>query len=289
MAAEMNTLTDDLAQARRAMERHEWRASYAAFVRADGVGPMPLDDLDTYARIAWRLGHGREGVRLAQRVYDQLVRTDPAAAAMKAVELNVLWRTRGHRALADDWAAKARLLVSQTSVSAAHGYLAFADAVAAIDREDADGLNHRMRTIDDVRRHIDDPALSVLGRVIEGVAAVLAGRDNDGFGILDAVLLPTLDARVPLEWGGEAYRLALATGERWGDVARVEPWIDSMQRWCDAVDAVAYRAICEVHRIRMDADRPAQTRRAVELQRAVVEVDADAMAILEELLAGGAR
>jgi hypothetical protein len=289
MAAEMDTLTNELAEARRALKRQDWRASYAAFVRADGVGPMALDDLDTYASIAWRLGHGREAVRLAQRVYDQLVRTDPAAAAMKAVDLNVLWRTRGHHAIAADWAAKAGLLLSQTSVSAAHGYLAFADAVAAIEREDADGLNRGMRTIDDVRRHIDDPALSVLGRVIEGVAAVLGGRDADGFGILDAVLLPVLDARVPLEWGGDAYRLALWTGERRGDVARVRAWIDSMQRWCDAVDAEAYRAICDVHRILMDTDRTAQTRRAVELQRAVVEVDADAMAILEELLAGGAR
>ena len=62
-----------------------------------------------------------------------------------------------------------------------------------------------------------------------------------------------------------------------------------MQRWCDAVDSAPYRAICDVHRIRTGTDRATRTRRAVELQRAVVDVDAAATAILEELLAGGPR
>ena len=30
--------------------RSDWRASYAAFVRADGLGSMPTDDLDAYSR-----------------------------------------------------------------------------------------------------------------------------------------------------------------------------------------------------------------------------------------------
>ena len=285
----MDTLTDYLLEARAALARRDWRGGYAAYTRADGIGSMTLDDLDAYAGTAWRLGHGREAVRLAERVYHQLVRTDPTAAAMKAVDLTVVWRTRGHHAVAADWAAKAGRLLAGTSVGTAHGYLAYADAVAAIDRDDADALARGKRTLDEVGQRVEDPALSVLARVIEGVAAVLDGRDDDGLRALDAVLLPMLDQRVPVEWGGDAYRLALWVVERRGDDDHVRVFVAAMQEWSEAVDAAAYRAISEVHRLRADTDSEARTRRATELQRSVVDVDAAAMAILEELLAGGAR
>ena len=284
----VDTLTDYLLEARAALARRDWRAGYAAYVRADGIGSMTLDDLDAYAGAAWRLGHGREAVRLAERVYHQLVRTDPAAAAMKAVDLTLLWRTRGHQVIAADWSATAGRLLAGTSVGTARGYLAYVDAVAAIDRDDAEALARQRRTLADVGRSADDPALSVLARVIEGVAAVLNGRDDEGLRALDAVLVPALDPRVPLEWGGDAYRLALWVVERRGDDHHARAFVDAMQQWCEAVDAAAYRAICDVHRLRANTDDEARTRRATELQRAVVDVDAAAMAILEELL-GGAR
>jgi hypothetical protein len=282
-------MTDYLAEARRALQRQDWRECYAAYVRADGVGPMTVDDLDAYSSTAWRLGYGREAARLTERVYHRLARTDPAGAAMKAVDLTVVWRTRGHHGIAADWAAKAGQLLTGTSVGPAHGYLAYVDAVAAIERDDSEGLRRGTRTLTEVGRRVDDPALAVLARVIDGVAAVLEGKAADGFRILDAVLLPVLDPRVPFEWGGDAYRLALRVAEGRGAGDHLLAWIDAMQRWCDAVDSAAYRAICDVHRIRTGTDRATRTRRAVELQRAVIDVDAAATAILEELLAGGAR
>jgi hypothetical protein len=279
-------MIDFLVEARTAHQRNDWRASYAAFVRADGLGPMPADDLDAYSVAAWRLGHGREAVRLAEQVYDKLVRTDPSAAAMKAVDLNLVWRTRGHRTIAADWAAKASVLLKGTPIGVVHGYLAYANAVAAIDRGDVDALSQEMRTLDEARRHVDDPALTVLGSVIEGVAAMVDGRHDEGLRILDSVLLPMVDPRVRVEWGGDAYRLAIWVGEQRGDYERVRAWLGSMQTWCEAVDSDAYRAICDVHRIRADADRARLTRNAMALRRAVVDVDASAGAILEELLAG---
>ena len=68
----MDTLTDFLAEARIAHQRNDWRASYAAFVRADGLGPMSTDDLDAYSAAAWRLGHGSEAVRLARACLRQV-------------------------------------------------------------------------------------------------------------------------------------------------------------------------------------------------------------------------
>jgi hypothetical protein len=90
----MDVTTDHLLEARSAHLRRDWSTSYAAFVRVDGMGSMTLDDLDAYAVAAWRLGHAGEAVRLAERVYDRLTRADPIAAARKAAELGLEWRTR---------------------------------------------------------------------------------------------------------------------------------------------------------------------------------------------------
>src|SRR6478735_6244566 len=113
----MNTVVDYLAEARDAYRRNDWQASYAAFVRADGLGPMPIDDLDAYSAAAWRIGHRREAVRLAERTYDRLVRADPAAAAMKATVLALQWHARGHQAVSRLWRDRARGLLAGGSAS----------------------------------------------------------------------------------------------------------------------------------------------------------------------------
>ena len=52
------------------------------------------------ATAAWRLGHAKESVRIAELVYGQLARKDPAAAGMKAAEVALARRespTAGRR------------------------------------------------------------------------------------------------------------------------------------------------------------------------------------------------
>ena len=82
-----DTHTDLLVAARTAHVRRDWHASYEAFMRRRGHAPLGTDDLDALAVAAWQLGQGKESVRVAERVFAQLARTDPPSAAMKAVEL----------------------------------------------------------------------------------------------------------------------------------------------------------------------------------------------------------
>ena len=136
----MDTLIDYLVEGRNAHQRYDWRASYSAFVRADGLGPMPTDDLDAYSVAAWRIGRGSEAVRLAERTYDRLVRTDPAGAAMKAAVLGLEWHARGHYAVSRHWTDRARGLLAGSPVSGMHGYLAYLDAVTALAAGDSTAL-----------------------------------------------------------------------------------------------------------------------------------------------------
>src|ERR1700694_8201 len=94
MDIRVDTHTDLLVAARTAHLRRDWHASYEAYMRAGADVPLGTDDLDALALAAWRLGRGKESVRVAERVFAQLGRTDPASAGMKAVGLGLGVRTR---------------------------------------------------------------------------------------------------------------------------------------------------------------------------------------------------
>ncbi len=226
----MDTLIDYLVEGRNAHQRYDWRASYSAFVRADGLGPMPTDDLDAYSVAAWHIGRGSEAVRLAERTYDRLVRTDPAGAAMKAAVLGLEWHARGHYAVSRHWTDRARGLLAGSPVSGMHGYLAYLDAVTALAAGDSTALRGAASALRNTAAETADATLSVLTKVVDGVAALLESRVVEGYRLLDEALLPTLDEQVPLEWAGDLYRLVLRVGGE-VDAYHRKAWTDSMRRW----------------------------------------------------------
>jgi hypothetical protein len=233
----MNTLMDFLAEARSAHQRNDWRASYEAFVRADGLGAMPTGDLEAYSAAAWRLGYANEAVRLAERVYDRLVRADPAAAAMKAAELALEWHARGHRVVSQLWADRARGLLAGVPAAGTLGYLAYLDAVAALAAGDDVAAVQAATALRDTAVNAGDATLAVLARVVDGVTALLESRIGDGYRLIDDALLPVLDERVALEWAGDVYRLVLRTsGEV--DAQHRHAWTQSMQSWCSITRVV---------------------------------------------------
>ena len=229
--------TELLLAARTAHARRDWRASYDAFVQASEDVPLNTDDLDALAVAAWRLGRGRESVRAAERVFTQLVRTDPSSAAMKAVELGLAWINRGDLNVGHGWIGRAHRLLDTAPESPTHGYLAYLDATVAVFGEDLDELAHRVTTLRDICARVDVPAVTALCRVAEALAAIFDARMTEAFGLLDEALLPVLAEQVPIEWAGDIYCTVVhyhATGwptcrvcgpgrSRWSDGATISP------------------------------------------------------------------
>src|SRR6201991_949729 len=176
MKIRVNTPTALLMTARTAHVRRDWRASYEAFARAGENTPLSTDDLDSMAAAAWRLGHGKEALRVAERVYTQLARTDPASAAMKAVDLALAWLTRGDLNIGQGWMNRARRLLNGAPEVAAHGYLAYLDAYIATVMGDADALPARVSVLRELCGRLDSPALTALCHVAEGLEAMLDAR-----------------------------------------------------------------------------------------------------------------
>src|SRR5215475_8496909 len=125
MVIRVDTHTDLLLAARTAHVRRDWHTSYDGFIRASEAMPLTTDDLNALAVAAWRLGRGKESVRTAERVFTQLARTDPQAAAMKAVELGLAWLNRGDLNIGQGWMGRAHRLLDSAPETATHGYLAY--------------------------------------------------------------------------------------------------------------------------------------------------------------------
>lgn len=254
METRVDTHTDLLLAARTAHGRRDWHASYSAFVRAGESMPLSTDDLDAMAAAAWRLGHGKEALRVAERVYTQLVRTDPPAAAMKAVELGLAWFTRGDINIGRGWINRARRILDSESEGLTHGYLVYLEALVAMVSGDTETLTARVRTLQDICGRVDSPALTALCRVAEALAAIGETRIADAYALIDEAMLPILADEVPIDWAGDIYCVVLNQCHRLADLPRMREWTRSMEQWCtDFAASANYGGVCDVHRLQIQA------------------------------------
>jgi DNA-binding NarL/FixJ family response regulator len=247
--------TELLLAARTAHGRRDWLGAYDNFVRAGEDTTLGTDDLDAMAVAAWRLGRGKESVRVAERVFGQLARTDPPSAAMKAVDLALAWLFRGDINVGRGWMSRARRLLDGAPECATHGYLAYLDFVVAVMTRDAAAIPARVTALREMCDRLDDtPALTALCHVAQGLEAVFDGRLAEGYGLIDEAMLPVLADQVPLDWAGDIYCTVLHHCHRLADMPRMRAWTQSMDRWCnDFAVSVNYGGVCEVHRLQLQA------------------------------------
>ena len=254
MDTRIGTNSELLMTARTAHARRDWHASYQAFARAGEEAVLCTDDLDAMAVAAWRLGRGKESLRVAERVFAQLSRTDPSSAAMKAVELGLAWFTRGDVNIGRGWMNRARRLLDAESEGESHGYLVYLEALVAMVSRDADALANRVTTLQGICGRLDSPALTALCRVAEALAAIGETRIADAYALIDEAMLPVLADEVPIDWAGDIYCVVLNQCHRLADLPRMREWTHSMDRWCtDFAASANYGGVCDVHRLQIQA------------------------------------
>jgi ATP/maltotriose-dependent transcriptional regulator MalT len=233
--------------------RRDWRAAYDAFTQAAEEEPLGTDDLDALAIAAWHLGYGKESLRLTERVFTQLARTDPPSAAMKAVELALAWLTRGDLNIAHGWMNRARRLLDGAPEGPTHGYLAYLDAVVAAMTHDH-ALADRVNAMRELRSRLDNPALTALGLVVDALAAIGEARIGEAYALVDEAMLTVVADQVPVEWAGDIYCLLLNQWHRLADFPRMHALTQSMERWCAELAASkTFGGVCDVHRLQLRA------------------------------------
>lgn len=240
-----------LLSARRAHLRRDWLTSYESFARASQAAPLATDDLDALATAAWRLGHCKESLRIAEQVFKRLSRSDPTAAATKAVDVALAWITRGDLNVGQGWMNRARRLLEGAPDCPTAGYLAYLDAYIASCADDTDALHRQAVILREMSTRLDTSAMTSLCLVVEALVAIGEARIADASALIDEAMVTVLTDEIPVEWVGDIYCLVLHHCNRVGDLPRMRAWTQSMERWCENFAAVAYGGVCEIHRLQL--------------------------------------
>lgn len=248
--------TDTLTAARDAYARGDWRTAYGSLSRARESGELDAADLALLGGAAWWVGRVQESFDVTERAFRLLEEDgDAAGAAMRALDLALLWFTRGDVVVTSGWLNRARRLlagVPEGSEGPEHGYLGYLRGALALAHWDVASVDECAADVARIARSTRDPALTSLGLVLSGLADLRRGRTASGFAELDEAMLPVLAGQLPPEWAGEVYCTVIHACHELGDLERMRAWTDATERWCEQFRGeVVFSGICRVHRLQL--------------------------------------
>ncbi len=242
-----------LTAARAAFARGEWDSAHRDFARARALGDLQTEDLDRFSSTLWWVGEVRESVALSEEVYHRYEDDGaPLAAAMKALNLGLLWFIRGDMVISSGWASRARRLLKALPDSAEHGYLLYLDAAADLDFGNLEPTREAASRLDELGRRLHAPQLTSFSLVLSGLADIRDGATSSGFAQLDEAMLPVLAGQLPPEWAGDIYCTVIHACHALADLPRMRAWTQATEQWCQQFRGeVVYSGICRIHRLQL--------------------------------------
>ncbi|WP_104180886.1 hypothetical protein [Arthrobacter sp. B0490] len=218
-------LTELLSTGPAAHARGEWRAAFDALSAADASTPLDVDDLELLGSAARWSGNVRENCEVSERVFQHHCESQSLErAAMKALELGLLWVNRGDLAVGSGWISRARRILRDLPESPAHGYLHYLEAVLELDFSGTSPPSSYAPRLRAMSEHFAGPALMSLGLVLSGLADVRSGETARGFAELDEAMLPGFANRIALEWVGDIYCMVIHVWHELADYRRMQAW-----------------------------------------------------------------
>ncbi|WP_454049529.1 LuxR C-terminal-related transcriptional regulator [Cellulomonas sp. Marseille-Q8402] len=246
-------LTDELVAARAAHARGDWETAYGTLSRARAVAELGPADLALLGGAAWWVGRAQESLAATEAAFRRLEDDgDAAGAAGRALDLALVWFTRGDLVVTSGWLSRARRLLAGLPPSPAHGHLVYLDGSLALFRRDLPPVRRAADDLAELARRLRDPALGSLGLVLAGLVDLRLGRTADGFAQLDEAMLPVLAGRLPPEWAGEVYCTVIHACHELRDLERMRAWTRATEQWCEQFRGeVVFSGICRVHRLQL--------------------------------------
>lgn len=246
-------VTKELAAAREAFARQDWKQAYAGLAAADDDrAQVSAGDLERQAIAAYMLGKDEVSADLWSRAHAEwLGLHDPKRAARCTFWLVLDLLTRGEAARAAGWIARAqRLLDQQPGDCAERGLLFAIVARTHVRRGDIDGAHQAAsHAIELARRFADDPELQVFSRLSLAQVMARRGQSAAAAALFDESMVAVTVGEVSPIGIGVVY-CATIEGCWWLlDLGRAREWTDALSRWCRAQpDLVPFRGQCLIHR-----------------------------------------
>lgn len=242
---------DALAAARDAYSRGDWRSAYEHFGRAGETTELSTDDLSSFGMAAWRLGYGRESIRLSEEAFNRLVaENNTRTAAMKAADVALQWLNGGDQTITRVWVNRARRLLESSPEDEAFAYLLYVDSQLSLIEGRFDAGVQRALELQEFVSRRNSPGLTALGLTASGLSKLPLARTSEALAELDEAMMPVLAGQVPVDWAGDIYCAVIHECYRLGDLSRMKTWTNAMDKWRQGPDVAAswYGTTCEIHK-----------------------------------------
>jgi tetratricopeptide (TPR) repeat protein len=214
-----------LAEAEAALARGDWPLARAVYARLVEGAAAPSGSL----LVAWSAalkytGAFSEALHATERAYRAFVEAGDQIQAIRCTtQIAGLRMMFGDRAGADAWLRRGWQHLEKVGPCLERGYHAL--AYVACDINDAANLRELAELALSVAREFDDRALELRATADKGLALVSSGSVDEGFTLLDEVMVGIIAGEIPDEqMRGVTLCALLTVCERSSDYGRAEHW-----------------------------------------------------------------
>ncbi|MDX2376913.1 LuxR C-terminal-related transcriptional regulator [Microbacterium sp. LRZ72] len=248
-----------LREGRRAYDAADWQAAREHLEAARERAPLDADDVARLARASWWLGDVPDAVRCSEDAFRALQATGrDVDAATTALQLSLLWFTRGDLTVGEAWLGRARRILTEVEECRAHGYLLYLETSMAFVDDGEAWADAAVARITALAERFPDPVLRSLSLVVTGMSHLRRGGTAEGFALLDEAMLSVLAGELPGEWAGDVYCTTIHLCHGLADFRRMEDWTAATERWCRQFGSDAiYTGVCRIHRLELLSARGA--------------------------------
>jgi DNA-binding CsgD family transcriptional regulator len=240
----------EIERARDAVARHDWVAAYDGFRSVDAA-TLAARDLEGFADAAWWCGHLDESLDARQRAsaaYE--AEGDGARVVATAARVAAERFAHGEPSIGAGYLQRARRFAEQIPDGPEHGFLRMVEASAALHATgDPDGAVLLARDAAAIGRRFGDRDLVAMALHVEGLAAIDAGRVQEGVALLDEAMTGVLAGDLNPFFTGIIFCSLIASCLELQDVRRAGEWSDAATAWCAGLPSESpFTGLCRVNR-----------------------------------------
>jgi DNA-binding CsgD family transcriptional regulator len=241
---------DVLTAARAAYAERAWSVAYQRLAEADKAAPLGADDLEHLATAAYLVGLDDEFFSALERAYHGCVSADVGRATRCAFWLGLCLLFTGKVARSSGWLARAQAHVdSEADLDAEAGLLLIPQIERQLSEGNWQSAQVTAKRAVDIGEKYGDADLSACARHQHGRALIGAYQVDDGFALLDQVMLEVREGNVSPIMTGLVYCSVIDACQQVYAVARAREWTDALVDWCEAQpQMIAFNGTCMVHR-----------------------------------------
>jgi class 3 adenylate cyclase len=273
LSVTQRTAQDPVAEAREALDRHDWHEAFDLLQKADAEGLLDATDLDLLGEAAWWAGDIKACISARERAYAAYLEAgEPLRAAMIAF---MLVRDHGARlegALSSAWFKRAERILEGQPEGLPHGYLEMMRSRAAHMAGDFDRAVELGQRAVEMGMRFGDPNLQALALVYEGMAMVGRGEAQEGLALLDEATVAAVSGELRANVTGMVYCNMISTCQDLAEYRRAGEWTEAAQRWCERQAISGFPGLCRVHRAEIIRLRGAWAEAEQEARQACTEL-----------------